>query len=379
MNNPELNENKNTSDFDEIINDIPSSALNTENKEIPPASNNQPISPATPKPIMNNGPIVEKEDINVVDLPKFNAGSSTIGTLKPDKQKSPVAMIVLFAVLILFIAFMPQIITLVNNVLGTNLNANNGVNLNNNNATITDNSTTDNKDSDKNSNTFYDINESSNIAVDTLTLTNLKKNIVNTNYNISFTLTNSTINSYTFTKKLYLEFYDSNNTFISRSLVSSSQSVAAGSSIDVTAYLSESAYKNATKLEVVLRTNDDYPSVSIIGKILTCKNTANNITYTFDDAGLIKILDVYTYVKGNDNSLYNNDLLTNRSIISRMDALTGVDAVLTENNNGFISSTSIDYSTAKYSELTYTTNYYDAKVSPKVISFENSAKGFTCN
>ena len=161
--------------------------------------------------------------------------------------------------------------------------------------------------------------------------------------------------------------------------MSSSQSIAAGSSIDVTAYLSEDAYKNATKLEAVLRTTDDYPAISIIGTTLTCKNASNNITYTFDDAGLIKILDVYTYVKGNDDTVYNNDLLTNRSIISRMDALTGVDAVLTENNTGFISSTVIDYSTAKYSELTYTTNYYDAKVAPKIISFENNAKGFTCN
>ena len=377
MNNPNENENKTVSDFDEIINDIPSSALNTD-ATVPPVSNNQNI-PTQPKPVMDNSPITKEENINVVDLPKFGAEASTLGTLKPDKQKSPVAMIVLFAVLILFIAFMPQIITLVNNVLGTNLNANNGVNLNNNNNTINDNTKIDTKDAEINSNTFYDINDTTSITIDNITLTNLKKNMVNTNYNISFTLTNPTITTYTFTKKLYLEFYDANNTFISRSLVSSSQSIAAGSSIDVTAYLSEDAYKNATKLEAVLRTADDYPAISIIGTTLTCKNATNNITYTFDDAGLIKILDVYTYVKGNDNTLYNNDLLTNRSIISRMDALTGVDAVLTENNTGFISSTVIDYSTAKYSELTYTTNYYDAKVAPKIISFENNAKGFTCN
>ena len=372
MNDPKDNENKNISDFDEIINDIPNSALNTDKQEVP----KQEVPRPEPKPEMNNEPIVqEKVPVDVVDLPKFGANSSTLGTLKPDTQKSPIAMIVLFAVLILFIAFMPQLITLANNLLGTNLNANNGVKLDN---TTTNNNNTSNETTDNNTTTFYDINETSSVPVDTLTLTNLKKNNVDNSYNISFTLNNSTINTYTFTKKLYLELYDANNTFISRSLVSS-QSVAAGSSIDVTAYLSEDAYNKATKLEAVLRTTDDYPNISIVGTTLTCKNTTNNITYTFDNAGLIKILDVYTYIKGNDNVKYNSDLLTNRSIISRMDALTGVDAVLTENNNGFISSTAIDYSIAKYSELTYTTNYYDAKVLPKVISFENSAKGFACN
>ena len=191
MNNPNENENKTVSDFDEIINDIPSSALNTDTP-VPPVNNTQNIS-TEPKPVMDNNPIKE-ENINVIDLPKFGAEASTIGTLKPDKQKSPLSMIVLFAVLILFIAFMPQIITLVNNILGTNLNANNGVNLNNN-TTINDNTQNDTKEPVTDSNTFYDINDTSTITIDNITLTNLKKNMVNTNYNISFTLTNPTITS----------------------------------------------------------------------------------------------------------------------------------------------------------------------------------------
>ena len=68
MNNPNENENKTVSDFDEIINDIPSSALNTDTP-VPPVNNNQNI-PTEPKPVMDNNPITKEENINVIEKNK---------------------------------------------------------------------------------------------------------------------------------------------------------------------------------------------------------------------------------------------------------------------------------------------------------------------
>jgi hypothetical protein len=380
MNDPKLNENKNDIEsLDDILNDLPNSALNTNNQSTPHVDSEltNMATKETKSVPLNNAPITPQatpESNSNVDI-KFSDDNKTIGTLKPDKQKSPVSMIILFTILILFIAFMPQIITLTNTLLGTNLNANNGVNTNN---TSTPTTTTDMNKTETTTdvtNNYYDINDTTTITIDNLKISSMKKN----NDNLSFTILNTNSTNYSFTKKLFFEFYDNNNTFISRSILDYSDAINSNATINASVYLGNDAYNKATKVELVLRSIDDYPSVSLTSDTLVCKNNTNTITYTFKDSKLNKILDVFTYTKSGDTTEYNNQVLTYKSKISKMDALTGVDAVLTENTTGFITSTSIDYSSASYKDLTTKTNYYDSNTQGKVVSFEMDAKGFTCN
>ena len=59
-----------------------------------------------------NEPKVETKNItpqttNEIELPKFASEEKSIGTLKKDTQKSPVAMLILFGILIAVIYFIP--------------------------------------------------------------------------------------------------------------------------------------------------------------------------------------------------------------------------------------------------------------------------------
>ena len=59
-----------------------------------------------------NEPKVEAKNItpqttNEIELPKFASEEKSIGTLKKDTQKSPVAMLILFGILIAVIYFIP--------------------------------------------------------------------------------------------------------------------------------------------------------------------------------------------------------------------------------------------------------------------------------
>ena len=58
---------------------------------------------------------------------------------------------------------------------------------------------------------------------------------------------------------------------------------------------------------------------------------------------------------------------------------TGVTSVLTNNETGFIVTSSIDYNNgAVFNTLAYNTNYYEANTYAKVIGFEMNAKGYIC-
>jgi hypothetical protein len=309
-----------------------------------------------------NGPVLKKE-------------ATTIGMVKPDKQKSPLAMFFLFAILILILVFLPQINVLVDTyimpyITGTATKTVPNVTANTTNNT-TNNTTTD-------TTKFYDLNATTTLTVDKLSISNITKATTNNLNTISIAIKNTDSNAYTFSKKLYLEFYDKDDTFLGRALYEYATSIASNSTVNVIGYVNNDTFNNATKFEALLRTTDDYPEVSLTNDTLTCTGNNDVYIYNFKDNKLIKITDTYTYIKGNDVITYNNDLITYKQNVGKMDALNGVTGVLTETSNGFITTIVVDYTDAKYSELTTKINYYDKDTLAKVISFEMAAKNYTC-
>jgi hypothetical protein len=362
-------------------------AINLDNnisKDNLPSTSSQETAPVVNQPSdLGNAPIApvnpaqaSQNSIPSTEMPTLKKEAATIGTVKPDKQKSPFAMLFLFIILILIIMFMPQINTLVDTYIMPYIT---GVpakttTTSQSASTTTDDTTKTTTDTTK----FYDLNNQTTVTLDKLTINNISKANTNNLYTITLTIKNTDTNAYTFSKKLYLELYDQDSTFLSRALFDYQSSIASNNEVNVTGYISADTYNKATKFEVVLRTADDYPEVSLAGDNLTCSTTNSNIMYTFKENKLTKITDSYTYVKGTDLTTYNTDLITYKQNISKMDALTGVTGVLTETTNGFITTTIIDYTDAKYSELTTKTNYYDKDTLAKVISFEMASKNYTC-
>lgn len=409
LNNNEIN-NQTIEESTTPVNDI----LNVANENEPEVKEETPVTPVeqteltndietvaeenkvqfkqAPNVDLGNAPVVEEEpkEVEEVDdsnIPSFNDTAQTIGTIKPDKQKSPLAMVVLFSILILFILFMPEAIKKFNEYFGTDLVVQDGIYIQDDDINSNDNNTnktnTDTNNSNSNTNTTNNlkvskIDDSLSITIDSIVLSNFKKGEENNQYYIDLTIKNNKTTTYTFVKKLYLDFYNDNDVFIDRVLLNVN-TIEASSSVTVRGYITNEIYSTGTKVSAVLRGEDDYPSVTLASNILNCTKEARTLKYTFASNKLIKIEDTNKYIKSSDLTEYTTMLMNRKNTISSMDAVDGVTAVLTEDETGYMTSIIIDYNTAIYSNLVSKVDYYDKDTNAKVISFELQAKGYICN
>lgn len=303
---------------------------------------------------------------------KEESDATTIGTIKPDKQKSPVAMLVLFTILLVFVLFMPTIINTVNSLLGTNLESHSGV--------VVDNSNTNEQEEEqtKEETKMYNLAYDTVINYDKLEFSNFTKSYTD-KYYLSFSIKNSNTTLYTFDNKLYFDFYDETNTFISRVYLETIKQITSGVTNNYNIEITQDIYSKATKFEIIERSEDDYPEVTITNNQLTCTKDNSNLVYTFNENKRLTYLrDMYTYIKGDDAFKYTSDIIAYKSKISNLDAQDGVTAVLTETDSGFITTIAVDYASADYSKLSSDTNYYVKETLAKVISFEMNSKGYNC-
>ena len=311
----------------------------------------------------------------------INDNSTTIGTIKPDKQKSPVTMLVLFVLLLGFLMFMPQAVSFINDHFGTVLSvfeggdeiqsstSDSGSNNNGNGET--------GNQGEKLHTDLYDLVATTKIPFDKLEFTGFTKTDTDGN-KISFTIRNTGMAPYTTIKKLFLDYYNDSNTFIGRSYIESFKEISGGATSEFNVDVDNNIYQKATKLEVVLKSEDEYDEVTLNNNTLTCVKGGQTLTYGFTDNKLDALKDVYVYTKTGDNVKYNLDLITAKSKNDNLDLIPGVTGVFTENENGYVSSVTVNYSVVDYSQISSDTNYYIKGTDPKVISFEMNAKGYTC-
>ena len=357
---PVENTGKPTSAFDDMAVSTPA----VEGAKKPETMANAPITeepkPVEPTPVVPN-----------VEAPKseFTLNAQTIGTVKPDKQKSPIAMIVLFGILLAFMIFMPEVLNYVNKTFGTNLQTHSGVKV----PEVVE------QEEKPQEITMYDLNDDTVITLDKISFQTFVKSIEDTDYKLSFTIKNSGTQLYSFSKKLYFEFYDNSKTFIGRSYLENVKDITVGVSNHYQVDINKEIYDKASKFELVQRTDDDYPVVELTSNLLTCTNSKYNIVYSFDtNQRLSSIKDMYTYTKPDDIVAYSTDLVSYKAKIDNLDRLDGVTAVLAENETGFITTIAIDYKQADYSKLSSDTKYYQKDTYARIIKFEMSAKGYNC-
>ena len=321
---------------------------------------------------LENAPVIPKPKEEKVSVPQsddYNLNAQTIGTVQPDKQKSPIAMLVLFGFLVSFMVFMPEVLNFVNKTFGTNLETHTGVNI----PDVVDQETETQKV------TMFDFNDDTVITLDKISFQSFVKSIEDEDYKLSFTIKNSGTQLYDFKKKLYFEFYNESSTFIGRAYLENVKEITGGITNNYKVTINQQIYDSAKKIELVQRTDDDYPSVELVSNQLTCTNNKYNLVYTFDsNQRLTYIKDMYTYIKPDDVVAYSTDLISYKSKIDNLDRKDGVTAVLAENETGFVTTIAIDYAQANYNELSSDTNYYKKETYARVIKFEMSAKGYTC-
>ena len=376
------NDNNQTNVVNDQTNKVPQQKQAVVNDEKPikntevKTTNNQKVVSNNDKVVEENVQLPQKKDGQAASVSAATTNqvvqnnAQTIGTIKPDKQKSPIAMLVLFSSLVFFILFMPTAIDLFNKYFGTNIKLDPGLNVQEEEKKKPEPSQTVNT---------YPLSESTVIAVDKVEFTNFKKD--NTDgYYLTFNLKNNGSTMYSFEKKLYLDYYDNNNTLVGRSYLDKIKEVSGGLNLDYKVVINNSIYTNATKVELVQRTNDDYPVITLVNGQLTCTNETNSLIYKFDgNERLTNIRDTETYIKGDDDFKFASDKIDYSSRISILNAIDGVTAILTDTDTGFITVVDIDYKSADYSKLSTNNNYYVKDTYARIISFEMNAKGYNCS
>lgn len=332
-----------------------------------------------------NEPKVETQNVtpqttNEIELPKFASEEKSIGTLKKDTQKSPVAMLILFGILIAVIYFIPIVTPYFSDILDKLGISNNSEIYDGIQNTDTTKDNTDIKDDTQKEppkKKTYTLAATETATLDKIEYTAFQKLQEDTYYYLSYTITNKSTSTYSFTThKIFLEFYDDAKTYLGSILVNT-PSLNANSTVSVKSLVNQSIYTSATTFQIVEKQSDEYPDANLINNTLTCTLNNRILTYTFYNNKLTKIVDTDTYSDTSTN--YTNTYIDAQTKVNTLNRVTGVNAIFVPETNKFTTNITIDYNIVNSNLTTNDTLYYVKDTSANTIKYELDALGYTCN
>ncbi len=332
-----------------------------------------------------NEPKVETKNItpqttNEIELPKFASEEKSIGTLKKDTQKSPVAMLILFGILIAVIYFIPIVTPYFSDILdklGISNNSEIYDGIPDTDTTKDNTDTKDNTQKDTTEKKTYTLAATETATLDKIEYTAFQKEQDGAYYYINYTITNKSTSTYSFTThKIFLEFYDDAKTYLGSALVNT-PSLNANSTVSVKSLVNQSIYTSATTFQIVEKQADEYPDANLINNTLTCTLNNRILTYTFYNNKLTKIVDTDTYSDTSTN--YTNTYIDAQTKVNTLNRVTGVNAIFVPETNKFTTNITIDYNIVNSNLTTNDTLYYVKDTSANTIKYELDALGYTCN
>ena len=318
-------------------------------------------------------------------MPKLNT-DETVGMMKKDTQKSPAAMLILFACLIIGIFVIPYITPYLSDVLKifgiddnssiygdgkdtpSNTNKDNNVNKDNT-----------NKDNYSKETTYYDILDTTAITFNKLTITNLTKTEENGVFYLNYKITNNDTTSYNFKEhKIYFDLYNDAKTYIGRVLIDT-DTLNSKEEIALKSILNENEYTTATKLEVLERTTSDYQSVTLKNNKLTCTGNNHSTIYTFTSNKLTGIDDTYNYTFTVNDEAYTEYALSVQYLVNDLNKITGVSAGFVNTQTGFTKTMKINYSETSENLTKYDRIYYEKDIAASTVKYELESIGYKCD
>lgn len=332
-----------------------------------------------------NEPKVETKNItpqttNEIELPKFASEEKSIGTLKKDTQKSPVAMLILFGILIAVIYFIPIVTPYFSDILdklGISNNSEIYDGIQNTDTTKDNTDTKDDTQKEPPKKKTYTLAATETATLDKIEYTAFQKLQEDTYYYLSYTITNKSTSTYSFTThKIFLEFYDAAKTYLGSILVNT-PSLNANSTVSLKSLANQSIYTSATTFQIVEKQSDEYPDANLINNTLTCTLNNRVLTYTFYNNKLTKIVDTDTYSDTSTN--YTNTYIDAQTKVNTLNRVTGVNAIFVPETNKFTTNITIDYNIVNYDLTPNDTLYYVKDTSANTIKYELDALGYTCN
>lgn len=323
---------------------------------------------------------ITPQTTNEIELPKFASEEKSIGTLKKDTQKSPVAMLILFGILIAVIYFIPIVTPYFSDILDKLGIINNSEIYDGIPDTDTTKDNTDTKDNTQKDTTekkTYTLAATETATLDKIEYTAFQKEQDGAYYYINYTITNKSTSTYSFTThKIFLEFYDDAKTYLGSALVNT-PSLNANSTVSVKSLVNQSIYTSATTFQIVEKQADEYPDANLINNTLTCTLNNRILTYTFYNNKLTKIVDTDTYSDTSTN--YTNTYIDAQTKVNTLNRVTGVNAIFVPETNKFTTNITIDYNIVNSNLTTNDTLYYVKDTSANTIKYELDALGYTCN
>ena len=343
--------------------------------------NNQPTKTSIP----NANPVNQISVNQDLSMPKLNT-DETVGMMKKDTQKSPVAMLVLFACLIIGIFVIPYITPYLSDVLKifgiddnssiygdgkdtpSNTDKDNNVNKDNT-----------NKDNDSKETTYYDILDTTSITFNKLTISNLTKTEENGMLYLNYKITNNDTTSYNFKEhKIYFDLYNDAKTYIGRVLIDT-DTLNSKEEITLKSILNNNEYTAATKLEVLERTTADYQSVTLKNNKLTCTGNNHSTIYTFTSNKLTGIDDTYNYTFTVNDEAYAEYALSVQYLVNDLNKITGVSAGFVNTQTGFTKTMKINYSETSENLTKYDRIYYEKDIAASTVKYELESIGYKCD
>lgn len=330
-----------------------------------------------PRPETQN---VTPQTTNEIELPKFASEEKSIGTLKKDTQKSPVAMLILFGILIAVIYFIPIVTPYFSDILdklGISNNSEIYDGIPDTDTTKDNTDTKDNTQKDTTEKKTYTLAATETATLDKIEYTAFQKEQDGAYYYINYTITNKSTSTYSFTThKIFLEFYDDAKTYLGSALVNT-PSLNANSTVSVKSLVNQSIYTSATTFQIVEKQADEYPDANLINNTLTCTLNNRILTYTFYNNKLTKIVDTDTYSDTSTN--YTNTYIDAQTKVNTLNRVTGVNAIFVPETNKFTTNITIDYNIVNSNLTANDTLYYVKDTSANTIKYELDALGYTCN
>ncbi len=344
---------------------------------------NVPINNSSQQNTNQPNQIPNNQDIA---MPKLNS-DETVGTMKKDTQKSPVAMLILFACLIIGIFVIPYITPYLSDVLkifGIDDNSyiygdgkyddSSDINTKDNDTNKDNNSNTDTKVT-----TYYDILDTTSITFNKLTITNLTKTEENGNFYLNYKITNNDTASYNFKEhKIYFDLYNDAKTYIGRVLIDT-DTLNSKEEITLKSILNNNEYTAATKLEVLERTTADYQSVTLKNNKLTCTGNNHSTIYTFTSNKLTGIDDTYNYTFIVNDDTYASYALNVQNTVNDLNKITGISAGFVNTQTGFTKTTKINYSETSENLTKYDRIYYEKDIAASTVKYELESIGYKCD
>ena len=323
---------------------------------------------------------------NGLEMPKLN-GDETIGMMKKDTQKSPVAMLILFVVLILSVFLIPQITPYFSDLLKIfNIDDNSSIYDNNRKDNTSEDNNNTNKDQNNNNSssdevktTYYDLKEDTEITFGDLKISNLTKTTEDNNFYLSYKILNNGGVSYSFRDhKIYFDFYNDSKTYLGRILIDT-DTLASKGELTLKSIISETEYNGATSIEVLERTSIDYQSVTLKNNKLTCTNSNHTIVYTFNSNNLVGLDDTFNYTFTVNDEAYAKYSLDTQNTVNELNKLTGVSAGFVNRDTGFTKTVRIDYSATEENFTKYDRLYYPKNEKASTINYELESIGYKCD